>query len=101
MEIETFSSIFRGYIEIDHSHCYSHFLRAVSKSVLKVKMLGYFREVEKTGEELVVTDHNKPVLKIVPIKPKLRASEVFGGFEGKVEYFEDIRKPTTSEWSDV
>lgn len=36
----------------------------VSKGVLKAKMLAYFRQVEETGETLVVTDHRKPVLRI-------------------------------------
>lgn len=38
----------------------------VSKSAFKAKALEYFREVESTGKELVITDHGKPVLKIVP-----------------------------------
>lgn len=38
----------------------------VSKLRLKPRLLEYFREVEKTGKELIVTDHGKPVLKIVP-----------------------------------
>jgi prevent-host-death family protein len=75
-------------------------MKTVSKSALKTKMLEYFREIEKTGEELVVTDHNRPVLKIVPIKPKARISEIFGDYEGKVRYAEDIRTPTLDEWSE-
>ena len=42
--------------------------RTVSKSRLKARALEYFREVEKTGRELIVTDRGKPVLKIVPYK---------------------------------
>lgn len=38
----------------------------VSKSKFKPKSLEYFREVERTGKELIITDHGKPVLKIVP-----------------------------------
>jgi hypothetical protein len=33
----------------------------VSKSALKAKMLEYFRRVEETGEELIVTDNGEPV----------------------------------------
>ena len=87
-------------VENDHSYCYSHNMKTVSKSALKGKMLEYFREVEASGEELVVTDHNIPVLKIVPIRPKLRAFEVFREYEGKIQYFEDIRTPTTNEWTE-
>ena len=38
----------------------------ISKSQFKPRALHYFREVEKTGKELVISDHGKPVLKIVP-----------------------------------
>ena len=36
----------------------------VSKSKLKARMLEYFRMVEESGEEIVVTNHNRPVLRI-------------------------------------
>ena len=38
----------------------------VSKSKFKPRALEYFREVEKTGKELIISDRGKPVLKIVP-----------------------------------
>lgn len=39
---------------------------SVSKSRFKARALEYFREVERSGRPLVVTDHGKPVIKIVP-----------------------------------
>ena len=38
----------------------------ISKSQFKPRALHYFREIEKTGKELVISDHGKPVLKIMP-----------------------------------
>ncbi|HEA65593.1 hypothetical protein LCGC14_2811380 [marine sediment metagenome] len=38
----------------------------ISKSKFKPNALKYFRYVEKTGKELIITDHGKPALKIVP-----------------------------------
>ena len=38
----------------------------ISKSKFKPRALEYFREVEKTGKELIISDRGKPVLKIVP-----------------------------------
>ena len=38
----------------------------VAKSKFKPHALQYFREVERTGKALVITDRGKPVLKIVP-----------------------------------
>jgi prevent-host-death family protein len=40
--------------------------RAVSKSQFKPRSLEYFRKIEETGEELVITDHGRPVLKVIP-----------------------------------
>ena len=37
----------------------------VSKSRFKARALEYFRQVERTGEELIITDRGKPVLKLV------------------------------------
>lgn len=75
-------------------------MKTVTKSALKAKMLEYFREIERTGEELIVTDHHKPVLKVIPIKPKKSVSEIFAEYRGKIVYHEDIRTPTLEEWSD-
>ena len=38
----------------------------VSKSQFKPKALEFFREIEKSGKSLIITDRGKPVLKIVP-----------------------------------
>ena len=71
---------------------------SISKSKLKANMLRIFREIEETGEEWVVTDHNRPVLRIQPIAQKKTVEEVFGVIQGKVAYREDINTPTTDEW---
>lgn len=38
----------------------------VSKSKFKPHALEYFRKVEETGEEIIITSHGQPVLKVVP-----------------------------------
>ena len=40
-------------------------MRRISKSKIKPGLLKVFRDIEKTGEEVVVTDQGKPVLKII------------------------------------
>ncbi|OPY60707.1 MAG: hypothetical protein A4E57_04378 [Syntrophorhabdaceae bacterium PtaU1.Bin034] len=40
--------------------------RSVSKSKFKPRSLEYFREIESTGEPLIITDRGRPVLKIMP-----------------------------------
>ena len=39
--------------------------RLVSKSKFKPRSLEYFRQIEKSGEELIITDRGQPVLKIL------------------------------------
>ena len=74
---------------------------SISKSKLKANMLRIFRHIENTGEEMIVTDHNRPVLRIQPIAQKKTVEEVFGTVQGKVIYCEDINTPTTDEWKDL
>lgn len=73
----------------------------ISKSALKAKMLEYLRRVEETGEELVVTDNGRPVVKITAIREKRSAAEVFADIRGRVVYHEDIMTPTTDEWPET
>ena len=64
-------------------------------------MLEYFREIEKTGEELIITDRNKPVLRVVPFKPKKNLAQLFADSRGKVVYGEESNLPTSDEWSEL
>jgi antitoxin (DNA-binding transcriptional repressor) of toxin-antitoxin stability system len=73
----------------------------ISKSKLKAKMLEIFRKLEASGEDLIVTDRDKPVLKIVPIKDKATVAELFGAIQGRVTYHEDVNTPTLAEWDDA
>jgi prevent-host-death family protein len=73
----------------------------ISKSMLRAKMSEVFRELEASGEDLIVTDHGRPVLKILPIRDKSTVEELFGEFQGQVSYSEDIDTPTLPEWDEV
>ena len=73
----------------------------ISKSKLKVKMLEILRNLEASGQELIVTDHGKPVLKIIPLKPKPTVDDLFSEFQGLVTYLEDINQPTLAEWDEA
>ena len=41
-------------------------IKSVSKSYFKPRALEIFREVEASKESIIITDHGRPVLKIVP-----------------------------------
>jgi antitoxin (DNA-binding transcriptional repressor) of toxin-antitoxin stability system len=76
-------------------------MQTVSKSTLKTNMLEIFRQIESSGEELIVTHHNKPVLRIVPIQQGLSVAEVFGDLQGQVIYHGDLDEPTWGEWEEA
>lgn len=40
----------------------------VSKTEFKARALEFFRQVEATGEPIIVTDHGKPALEIRPYR---------------------------------
>lgn len=75
--------------------------KTISKSKLKATMLEVFRELEATGGELIVTEHGRPVLKVVPIRPTRSVQDVFGDVQGQLEFLEDPDAPTIDEWSEV
>lgn len=50
-------------------------MKTVSKAELKARMLEYFREVERTGEPLRVTDQGREVLEVRPVGRAESASE--------------------------
>jgi prevent-host-death family protein len=52
----------------------------VSKGKLKAKMLEYFREVERTGEPLIVTDHGREVLEVRPVRKTSSVEEILAEY---------------------
>ncbi len=73
----------------------------ISKSKLKTNMLRIFRQIEQTGEEVIVTDNNRPVLRIQPIVGKQSVDEVFAPYRGGIIIHEPLDTPTTEEWSEI
>ena len=75
----------------------------VSKTRLKAHMLAYFREVEATGEPLVVTDRGLPVLQVAPVVPRRSVDEVFADWRAQTPDIDDdaLMAPTTDEWPQV
>lgn len=76
-------------------------MNSISKSKLKANMLRIFRELEESGESLIVTDRRRPVLRIEPISRKKTVDDVFAAFSGQVTYRADVNLPTTDEWTEL
>ena len=69
-------------------------MKSISKSKLKTHLLKVFRELEESGEELIVTDRNRPVLRIVPYKERRDVKDAFADLRGRLELLEDPDLPT-------
>lgn len=77
-------------------------MKTISKSQLKSRMLRIFRDLEKNGGELIVTDHGRAVLKVSPIGPiRPSVTETFADVRGRAIYHRDLLEPTAAEWSEI
>ena len=76
-------------------------MKTVDKSELIAQLLELLQLVEIEGEEIVVMDGTKPVVRISPYEKSLSTEELFKDMRGKVKYFEDLTTPTTEEWQEV
>jgi len=69
----------------------------VAKSKFKPHALQYFRDVERTGKALIITDRGKPVLKIVPYSEK--PSEALRMLRNSVIKYENPTDPVgLNDW---
>ena len=68
----------------------------ISKSQFKPRALQYFREIEKTGKELIISDRGKPVLKIVPYTEE-NPAEALKALRGTVIKYDDPTEPVGLE----
>lgn len=67
----------------------------VSKSRFKPNALKYFRQIEKTGRELIITDHGKPTLKIVPYSND--PMEILKSLQNSVVSYIDPMEPVAEQ----
>jgi len=69
-------------------------MKTVDKSQLTAQLLEFLQLVELEGEEILVMDGNKPVVRISQYEKTLSTEELFKEMRGKVKYFEDLTTPT-------
>ncbi|MEC4815669.1 MAG: prevent-host-death protein [Scytonema sp. PMC 1069.18] len=76
-------------------------MKTVDKTQLKDNLLEFLRLVELEGEEILVTDGSKPVVRISQYEHTLSTEECFKNMRDKVKYFEDLTTPTIEEWQEI
>jgi antitoxin (DNA-binding transcriptional repressor) of toxin-antitoxin stability system len=71
----------------------------ISKSEFKARAMELFRQIETTGQSLVVTDHGRPVLEVRPYRaPNANPLDLL---RGSVTHYEGPTKPVASEGWDA
>ena len=71
----------------------------VSKSRFKAQALELFRQVEASGEPLVVTDHGRPTLEVRPYRPVRPDANPLEELRGSVLRFDDPFAPVgENDW---
>ena len=71
-------------------------METVSKTQFKAQALHYFRQVERTGQEVVITDRGRPVVKMVPFEaPDPEAA--LKSLRGTVVRYDDPTEPVGLE----
>jgi len=69
--------------------------RRVSKLQFTLRALEYFRQVEQSGEALIITDHGRPVLKVIPYSAEL--SDVLNALRNSVRKYDRPMDPVGLE----
>ena len=69
--------------------------RTISKSSFEERPEEFLQEVESTGQDLVITDHGKPVLRLVPYVPN--PAEALEALRGSVLRYDDPTEPVGVE----
>ena len=73
----------------------------VSKSQFKARALELFRNIEESGEPLIITDRGKPVLEVRPVKekPKRDPLEIL---KGTVLWYDHSTEPVdVDDWEEL
>ena len=73
----------------------------VSKAHLKARLLEYLRDVEETGEPVIVTSYGAPVARITRIAASETVDALFADVRGKLAFSGSLDESTADEWSDA
>ena len=71
-------------------------MKQMPAGVFKAHCLAIMKQVQATGEPVVVTKRGAPVVKVVPAEPK--NSDIFGFMARRVKIVGDIESPIPVEW---
>jgi antitoxin (DNA-binding transcriptional repressor) of toxin-antitoxin stability system len=70
----------------------------VSKSEFKSRALEYFRQVESSGQSVIVTDHGRPALEVRPYRNVDQRRNPLDVLRGSVVSYIDPTAPIDVDW---
>ncbi len=73
----------------------------ISKESIEKNFRKYLSLVEQTGEDIIVTSDNVPLIKLTSLTRKRSVADAFQDVRGKIKYHEDVLQPETEEWGDI
>ena len=71
-------------------------MKQMPAGIFKARCLTVMKEVQTTGEPVIVTKRGAPVVKVVPVESEKK--DIFGFMTGKVKIVGDIESPIPVEW---
>jgi len=69
----------------------------ISKTEFKARALELLREVEATGDTLIVTDHGKPAVEVRRYRAPVRRDPL-QALRGSVLWYHDPYEPVDADW---
>ena len=73
--------------------------RIISKSKFKPHALKYFRQIEETGQEIIITDHANPVIKISPYRHDSKT--ILKDLRNSIQFYDDPLEPVAEDDWDI
>jgi prevent-host-death family protein len=73
-------------------------MKQMRAGAFKARCLSVMKEVQATGEPVVITRRGTPVVKVVPVEPE--KNDLFGFMAGEARIVGDIESPIPIEWGD-
>jgi len=71
-------------------------MKRIAAGAFKARCLAIMKQVQSTGEPVVVTKRGAPIVKVVPIRPE--KDDIFGFLKDELIIMGDIESPIPVEW---
>jgi prevent-host-death family protein len=74
-------------------------IATVPAAVFKAQCLALMDRVDRTGEEIIITKHNRPVAKLVSTRTAAPARRFAGRSQDQIRYVGDPLAPVNADWN--